>query len=149
MSTLRIATVLLLLVTLTGCSAKDPPNYTPVYKYGVQDNRSTTYSYQINGEPRYTQPGVNAGKPVTLKPIPSQRGFEPYDHVAEQVYMAFNADGALPARYLTASAKDGIVILSGTVPTANDRTRAEQIARGVAGVKEIRDKIVVNKGNGQ
>jgi osmotically-inducible protein OsmY len=120
-----------------------------VYKYGVQDNRSTTYSYEANGEPRYTQPGVNSGRPVTLKPIPSQRGFEPYDRVAEQVYRTLNADGTLPARYLSAAGKDGIVILSGTIPTVGDKARAEQIARSVAGVKQIRNQIVVNSGSTQ
>ena len=138
---------ILVIFSLTGCSPKDPPTYTPTYKYGVQDNRSTTNSYQMNGEPRYTQPGANSGPQVTLKPIASQRGFEPYDPVAEQVYMALNADGALPARYLSARAKDGIVILSGTVQNIAQKARAEQIARAVPGVRELRNKITIATGD--
>lgn len=143
----RTLAALLLTFTLAGCSAKDPPTYTPVYKYGVQTNRSSTNSYEMNGEPRYTQPGVNSGRPVTLKPIPSQRGFEPYDPVAEQVYMALSADGALPARYLSTRAQNGVVILAGTVQNAAQKMRAAQIARGVAGVKQVRNQIIVNPGN--
>jgi hypothetical protein len=141
------ALILLLTVCAAGCSPRDRPDYTPVYKYGVQTNRSTTYSYEMNGTPKYTQPGVNAGKPVTLKPIPSQLRFEPYDAVAERVYMTLNADGALPARYLTASAKNGVVILTGTVQTAAQKARAAQIARGVSGVKQVINRITVRAGN--
>lgn len=138
----------LLLPLLAGCSAKDPPNTTPSYRNGTPTNRSTTNSWELYHEPVYTQPGVNGGKPVTVKAIRSQRGFEPYDPLAEQVYLALTSDPTLPTRYLTASAKGSIVLLSGTVPTAAQKTQAASIARKVPGVTEVRNQITITGGTG-
>lgn len=142
----RTWNALLLPLVCAGCSAKDPPNLTPVYRNGTPTNRSTTNSWELYHEPAYTQPGVNGGKAVTIKSIPSQRGFEPYDPLAEQVYQALTADETLPSRYLTASAKGSIVILSGTVQTPAQKAQAERIARGVSGVTELRSKLTVSGG---
>lgn len=132
-----------LMLFLAGCAEQPPQNLTPVYKFGVQTNRSSTNSYELYGSPHYTQPGVNAGKPIKVKPIPSQRGFEPYDSVAEQVYMALNADQTLNARYLLAKSQHGIVILSGNVQNPAQKALAVKIARSVPGVKELRVHINV------
>lgn len=129
------------LVIAAGCSRRDPPTTTPVYHVGTPTNRSSTNSDEANTEPFYTQPGVNGGRPVTLKPIPSQRGFEPSDPLAEQVYAAIGADGTVPTRYLTTGAKDGVVQLTGTVETAAQAAQAEKVARGVPGVKQLRSHI--------
>ena len=126
-----------------GCSPKDPPTDTPVYHLGVKSNSSTVNSWEPNREPIYTQPGVSHGKSVTLKPIASQRGFEPNDPLAEQVYAALQADQSLPARYLSASAKDGIVILTGTVPGQSLKLRVEETARRVPGVRELRSHLTI------
>jgi len=129
---------------VVGCSAKDPPTTTPVYHVGVKTNSSTVNSWELNREPIYTQPGVNGGRPVTLKALPSQRGFEPNDPLAETVYAALQADDTLPTRYLTASAKGGVVILSGTVPTQALKLKVEDVARHVPGVRALRSRVVVS-----
>jgi len=131
------------LLALTGCSAKDPLTATPSYHVGVKTNSSSVNSWEMNREPLYTQPGVSSGRPVTLPAIPSQRGFEPNDPLAEDVYAALQADDALPTRYLSASAKDGIVILTGTLPSAALKSKAEEIARRVPGVRTLRSRLSV------
>lgn len=115
-----------------------------MYHVGVKTNSSTVNSWELNHEPFYTQPGVNGGRPVTLKILPSQRGFEPNDPLAETVYAALQADDTLPTRYLTASAKDGIVILSGTVPTRALQLQVEDVARHVPGVRALRSRVVIS-----
>ena len=131
------------LLAVPGCSAKDPLTATPSYHVGVKTNSSSVNSWELNKEPLYTQPGVNNGRPVTLKAIPSQRGFEPNDPLAEDVYAALQADESLPTRYLSASAKDGVVILTGTLPSAALKAKAETVARGVPGVCRVRSRLVV------
>ena len=132
-----------LLALLAGCSAKDPVTQTPVYHIGTPTNRSSVNSWELNSEPVNTQPGLYHGKPVTLKPIPSQRGFEPDDPVAQAVMNALMADSTVPTQYLSARAKDGAVILTGSVTTAAQKTRAEQIAQAVPGVKHLSSQIAV------
>jgi hypothetical protein len=92
-------------------------------------------------EPFYTQPGVNGGKPVTLKPIPSQRGFEPNDTLAGAVYENIVADGSIPTKYLAAASKQGVVVLTGTVDTGANKRKALQIARQTPGVRQVRDEL--------
>jgi len=130
-------------LALPGCSPKDPVTATPSYHVGVKTNSSSVNSWELNREPLYTQPGVNNGRPVTLKAIPSQRGFEPNDPLAEDVYAALQADEALPTRYLTASAKDGVVVLAGTLPSPALKARAELLARRVPGVRLVRSHLTV------
>ena len=132
-----------LAVFLSGCSAKDPVTMTPVYHIGTPTNRSSVNSWELNGEPLNTQPGVYHGKPVSLPPMPSQRGFEPDDPVALAVLNALGQDSGISAQYLSASAKDGVVLLTGSVVSPAQKARAEQIARSVAGVKTLHSQIVV------
>jgi len=140
---LPVALPAIALLALPGCSAKDPVTATPSYHIGVKTNSSSVNSWEMNREPLYTQPGVNNGRPVTLKPIPSQRGFEPNDPLAEDVYAALQADDSLPTRYLSASAKDGVVVLSGTLPSPALRAKAEALARAVPGVCALRSRLLV------
>lgn len=139
----RLAAVSLVLLLLTGCSRRDPPTNTPVYHFGVQTNRSSTNSWEIGHEPFYTQPGVNGGKPVSLKPIPSEARMEPDAPLALAVYQALAADGSIPTRYLETSAHGGVVQIVGTVPTLAQKRRAEAIARAVRGVKRIQSELTV------
>ncbi len=130
-------------LVIAGCSAKDPVTQTPVYHIGTPTNRSSVNSWELNGEPLNTQPGVYRGKPVTLTPIASQRGFEPDDPLAVAVLNALNRDGQVSTQYLAASAKNGVVILIGSVTTPAQKAQAEQIARRVPGVRQFRSKVVV------
>lgn len=126
-----------LLCLLTGCSAKDPVTQTPVYHTGTPTNRSSVNSWELNGEPANTQPGLYHGKPAPLRPILSQRGFELNDPVARAVLAALTADGQIPTDYLSARAKHGAVILAGSVATAAQKARAEAAARAVPGVTSL------------
>jgi len=135
--------LLTLVTAITGCSARDPVTQTPVYHVGTPTNRSSVNSWELNGAPINTQPGVYRGKPVHLTPIASQRGFEPNDPLALAVLNALSEDGAVSTQYLSASAKDGIVILIGSVTNTVQKARVEQIAHRVPGVKELRSKVIV------
>ena len=132
-----------LLAITGGCSAKDPVTTTPVYHIGTPTNRSSVNSWELNNEPFHTQPGVNGGKSVTLPVIPSQRGFEPDDSIAVSAYNALATDGTIPMRFLSTRAKNGVLVLLGTVETADQKTHAESIARKIPGVKKLESQIRV------
>ncbi len=125
------------LCLLTGCSAKDPVTQTPVYHTGTPTNRSSTNSWELNGEPANTQPGLYHGKPAPLRQIPSQRGFELNDPVARAVLAALAADGQIPTDYLSVRAKHGAVLLAGSVATAAQKARAETVAHTAPGVTSL------------
>ena len=128
---------------MSGCSARDPVTQTPVYHIGTPTNRSSVNSWELDTAPLNTQPGVYGGKPVHLKAIASQRRFEVDDPAARAVLSALSADGQVPTQYLSASGKGGVVILIGSVPGSAQKTRAEQIARAVPGVKRLDSRVMV------
>ncbi len=134
--------LLIVLLLTAGCSAHDPPTQTPVYHTGTPTNRSSVNSWELNSEPVNTQPGVYRGRSAALKPIASERGFEPDDPVAQNVVTALTA-GGVPTQYLSARAKNGVVILTGGVPTPARKARAAALARAVAGVKYLDDRVQV------
>jgi len=128
---------------VAGCSARDPVTQTPVYHSGTPTNRSSVNSWELNTAPLNTQPGVYGGRPVRLKAIASQRGFEPDDPAAQAVLSALTRDGQVPTQYLSASGKGGVVILIGGVSSAAQKARAGQIARAVPGVTRLEDRVMV------
>lgn len=132
-----------LLFLLSGCSPRDPVTRTPVYHLGVPTNRSTVNSTDPHREPFYAQPGVNGGRSVAVPLKPPGRGFEPNDPLADAVYNALVADGNIRMPYLSVRAKNGVVLLDGTVGDARQKTRAETLARQTAGVKKIFSKLRV------
>ena len=136
---------LTLAALLTGCSARDPVTQTPVYHIGTPTNRSSVNSWELNSEPVNTQPGLYHGKPVDLKPIASQRGFEPDDPIAQAVLNALAQDRRVSTQYLSARAKNGVVILTGSVTTAGQKAHVEQIARAVPGVTHLESRIQIIK----
>jgi len=133
----------ILSIAVFGCSAKDKPTLTPVYHYGTMTNSSSVNSWELYTDPNHTQPGAYHGAPATLRTVPSLRGFEPYDPLAVTVFAALSADNSLNTRYLSAGAKNGVVVLVGTVPTKAQRIQAENIAKKVTGVHEVRDQIAI------
>lgn len=141
---LRRLPVTSLLVLLAGCSARDPVTQTPVYHAGTPTNRSSVDSWELS-QPVNPQQRVYGGKPAKLAPMASERGFEPDDPAAVAVLNALDADGQVSTQYLSARAKNGVVILAGSVTTAAQKTRALQIARIVPGVKSIADQVQVMK----
>lgn len=134
---------LLWFTLLAGCSARDPETQTPVFHAGTPTNRSSVDSWELNSAPINTQPGVYRGKAAAPKPIPSQRGFEPDDPEAQAVWNALSQDGQVSTQYLAARAKNGIVILSGSVTTPAQKARALKIARAVPGVRYLDSRVMV------
>jgi len=130
-------------LTFAGCSAKDPVTQTPVYHIGTPTNRASVNSWELNQAGVNIQPGRYHGKIVTLPSVSSQRGFEPGDPLALAVLNALSLDSRLATRYLSASAKNGVVILGGSVTNPAQKTLAEQIARHVPGVKTLWSKIMI------
>jgi hypothetical protein len=130
------------LCLLAGCSARDPVTQTPVYHIGTPTNRSSVNSWELS-EP-VPQSGIYHGKAVHLKSIASQRGFEPDDPTAQEV-MNTLTQSSVSTQYLSARAKNGVVILTGSVTTAAQKSRAEQLARTVPGVKRLDNRVVVIK----
>ena len=128
---------------IAGCSAKDPVTQTPVYHIGTPTNRASVNSWELDQAGVNLQPGRYGGKSVTLPAVPSQRGFEPDDPTAQAVMDALAANRPLPTRYLSASAKNGVVLLTGSVNTAVQKRQAEQIARRVPGVRSLQSRITV------
>ena len=139
---LRRFPIIVLLALLAGCSARDPVTQTPVYHAGTPTNRSSVDSWELS-QAAPPQQRVYGGKPAKLTPIASQRGFEPDDPAATAVLNALDADSQVSTQYLSARAKNGIVILAGSVATAAQKTRALQIARAVPGVKYVADQVQV------
>lgn len=54
------------------------------------------------------------------------------------------ADSETSATKISVETKDGVVTLSGTVPTGTEKTKAEQIARNTEGVKRVANDIKVD-----
>ena len=130
-------------LTVAGCSAKDPVTQTPVYHVGTPTNRASANSWELDQAGVNLQPGRYHGKPVVLPTVPSQRGFEPNDPLAQAVLDALFRDSRLSTRYLSVSAKNGVIRLEGSVTNAAQKTLAEQIARRVPGVKTLQSRIAV------
>jgi hyperosmotically inducible protein len=58
-------------------------------------------------------------------------------------------DDYVKARSINIDTADGVVRLTGTVETQQERERAVRLARETEGVKEVRDAIVVSRPNGE
>lgn len=58
---------------------------------------------------------------------------------------AIEADADLKGSGIILNASDGVVVLSGAVADEARKTRAEQLARGVEGVKGVRNELRVSK----
>jgi len=130
-------------LALSGCSARDPVTETPVYHVGTPTNRSTTYSWVPHNEPFYVQPGLNSGKPLPpMKSVPSELRFEPYDPLATAAYNTIKGTG-IDITYITTTARDGVVIVSGAVASPADKVRALSAARTVTGVRQVIDQLKV------
>jgi hypothetical protein len=63
--------------------------------------------------------------------------------VETRVNKAFNDDSDLSSLGITVTVINGKATLNGIVKTADQKTRAEQLAHGVRGVKSIDNKIIV------
>ena len=136
--------IVLGLALLTGCSAHDPVTQTPVYHTGTPTNRSSVDSWELS-QPIHPEKQVPPGKAAPLAAVASQRGFEPDDPLAVAVFNALDADPKVSTQYLSARAKNGVVILAGSVTNAAQKARVVQIARTVPGVRYVADNLQVIK----
>jgi hypothetical protein len=81
-----------------------------------------------------------AKAPEALKPDPNKE-------LAQRVKQALEGDGKVQAAAIDVTAKDGRVSLWGTAPTADERSRAAQIASKVQGVASVDNQIKIVKGS--
>lgn len=63
--------------------------------------------------------------------------------VLTKVKTKLTADKAKNLINVNVDVKDGVVELKGSVPTDADKTRAEELARGTDGVREVRNELAV------
>ena len=130
-------------VSIAGCSKHENPPATPATNAATPTNRSFVNSTDQPNTPFYTQPGVNHGQPVALKPIPSQAGFNQNTPLATTVHEALAADNTLDSRYIAVQTKGDRVLLVGSVTNPADKAKAEAIAKKQAGVGGVIDKLQV------
>jgi len=63
--------------------------------------------------------------------------------LANKVKMALYADKQVSGKQITVEASQGVVQLSGVAASTTEAQRAVQIAQGVKGVKEVRNRLTV------
>ena len=63
------------------------------------------------------------------------------DTISDQVRIAFASDKVVGVLPFNVAVKNGVVTLSGTADTGNQRSRAEKLARKVKGVKQVINNI--------
>ena len=65
--------------------------------------------------------------------------------ITTKVKAAILADGSLSAKakMVTVNTTNGVVTLSGGVPTKEDKDRIEQIAKGIQGVTKVNNQLTV------
>lgn len=129
---------LFFLLLLAGCSSKDPHTDTPSFHEGPQTGTSAPINSWEVGQNAPPTP-----KRFQFPAEASHRGFEPYDALAEKVYAALQADGSIPLKYVTVSAKGDNVHVSGTVETSAQAAHAAQVARSVSGVHAVQSHLEV------
>ncbi|MFW6146066.1 MAG: BON domain-containing protein [Planctomycetota bacterium] len=91
----------------------------------------------------WTTAGVNAVEnllEVSLPVVPPPPGDDVLRSNAEKVLMWY---AELDANQIRVNVTDGVVTLHGTVPTHWEKTQAEQIVGGLAGVRRVRDELAV------
>lgn len=72
------------------------------------------------------------------------RAYIPADHLLEQgVYAAFLDDGHFVASDVTVNASAGVITLVGTVPVAEMRRDAENLAMGILGAERVVNQLKV------
>ena len=65
--------------------------------------------------------------------------------LAESIKVAFTSDRLVKGASIEVTAKDGVVLLDGTAPTAAVKQRALSVARGTKGVMQVVDRITVRR----
>jgi len=63
--------------------------------------------------------------------------------LANKVKIALYADKQVSGRQITVEASQGVIQLSGVAASTTEAQRAVQIAQGIKGVKEVRNRLTV------
>jgi osmotically-inducible protein OsmY len=63
--------------------------------------------------------------------------------LANKVKMALYADKQVSGRQIAVEASQGVIQLSGAVTSLPEAQRAVQLAQGIKGVKEVRNRLTV------
>lgn len=64
-------------------------------------------------------------------------------YITTKVKAELTNDSSTKAKDIKVTTKDGVVVLSGTVRSAAEKEKAEQDARGIKGVTEVRNQLTV------
>ena len=132
-----IAIALAAVALSAGCTAHNDSPKTPMIVGTTPTYRSTARSTDLFVGPYYTQPGVNAGTPVSLPVIPSQDRWDPNDPVATQVYTALTSANSIELKFLRVYAHKGTIWLQGSVHSKDQAERAAKIAKSITGVVTV------------
>ena len=105
---------------------------------------ANTASPAVGAMPRSDANGVNARAVNMPKPQVGSGGNDFYLYT--QARAALNADAEMKGTNVIIDIKEGIVTLSGTVASAAQRSRAEQLTQSVGGVKNVKNQLRVSAG---
>ena len=101
-----------------------------------------------------TQPAPQAAAPATASPAPAPEAKapeapkpDPNKELARRVKQALEGDAKVQAAAIDVTAQDGRISLWGTTTTADERSRAAQIAAKVNGVASVDNQLKVVKGS--
>jgi hyperosmotically inducible protein len=73
----------------------------------------------------------------------AQKTSVPDDALYDRVRLKLTSDRDVKGGTLNVEVKDGVVTLSGVLDQEKQRTKAERLARGVTGVKQVVNKITL------
>ena len=68
---------------------------------------------------------------------------DPDARIVDEVSKRLSADAVIDASKIEVAARDGAVTLNGEVATSACRERAEEVARAVAGVSQVENRLLV------
>jgi len=138
-----------------------PRQLNPEQAYNEFDSRYDIRSRsQIPSEPRYQDPVYmnrewvsGTGQPPYRGTRPSFAGRGPQGYrrpdsrIMEDINEAMTRDHDLDASGISVEAKDGEVVLTGTVSDRESKRRAEEIAESCSGVRNVQNQIRVRREN--
>jgi osmotically-inducible protein OsmY len=99
-----------------------------------------------------TQPAPQAeARKEEAKMAPAQQPpaaqVNPDTVLAARVKAALGSDGSINVHRIDVTSESGVVTLYGTADTADQRTRAGEIASAVAGVRSVENKLAIVAGS--
>lgn len=131
-----------------GADDQQQPNSPVAQEYGGGQVYAPPYSR--------SQMSANLGQTSPVEALPqtqSYRGYGPQnyiradDRVLDEVHEQLTADHQVDARHIDIRVASGVVSLTGRVSDKAMKYRAEEIAERVAGVKEVDNRIKIEKTN--